>query len=246
MSVQSAVIPPKLTFVCWKWKPAPGYRSSFAPQTVNVLRNMIERHYQGPHELVCVTDDPAGIDPRVRTLPLWTEFAHVPSPHGVNYPSCYRRLRMFAPDAGELFGDRFVSMDLDVVITRDITALLNTPADFRIYGDTAKGTPYNGSLIQLRAGARSKVWKEFDPKTAGQRSLRAGYIGSDQGWIAIALGPNEAKFTRKDGVYSYRNEIQPSGGMLPNDAKIVIMHGHLDPWTPLLHRKHKWIAEHYR
>lgn len=246
MLLQKPVIPPKLTFVCWKWKGPATYRSKFSPQTVNVLRNMIERHYHGPHELVCVTDDPEGIDPRVRTIPLWTEFANVPSPHGINYPSCYRRLRLFSGEAREIFGDRFASLDLDVVICRDITQLFNSGADFRIYGDTAKGTPYNGSIIQLSAGARTKVWDTFDPAIAGKLSLRAGYIGSDQGWIAIALGPKEAKFTRRDGVYSYRNEIHPSGGMLPNDAKMVIMHGHLDPWMPIMHHKHKWIAEHYR
>ncbi len=34
-----------LTVLCWKWQPHKGYRSTFAPETVNVLRNMVARHF---------------------------------------------------------------------------------------------------------------------------------------------------------------------------------------------------------
>ena len=235
-----------LTFVCWKWKPPPGYRSVFGPGTVNTLHSMIQRHYRGEFELVCVTDDAAGIRPEVRCIDLWKDFSNVPSPHGRAYPSCYRRLRMFGPEAAKLFGDRFVSIDLDVVICRDITDLFDTDVDFRMYGDTAKGTPYNGSLIQLKAGARPQVWQKFDPRYSPQLGLAKRYIGSDQAWIAVCLGPNEKKFTAADGVFSYRNEIAPRGGSLPPSAKIVIFHGNVDPWTPAMQAKHAWIREHYR
>ena len=235
-----------LTFICWKWKPPLGYRSVFGPGTVNTLHSMLKRHFSNPFELVCVTDDRIGIIPAVRCIELWKDFSNVPSPHGRGYPSCYRRLRMFSGESAQLFGDRFVSVDLDVVICRDITDLFDTDVEFRMYGDTAKGTPYNGSLIQLKAGARSQVWKKFDPRYSPQIGLAKRYIGSDQAWIAACLGPNEKKFTAADGVFSYRNEIAPRGGALPSSAKIVIMHGHVDPWTPSMQAKHAWIREHYR
>lgn len=235
-----------LTFVCWKWTPPRGYRSIFAPSTVNVLYSMLQRHYHAPFDLVCVTDDPRGIEPQIRIVPLWDTYSTMVSPHGNGYPSCYRRLKMFAADAATLFGPRFVSMDLDIVLCDDVTELFSSELDFRMYGDTARGTPYNGSLIQLRAGTRTQVWEKFDPKTSPLLGLQKRYIGSDQAWIAVCLGPHEAKFTAKDGVYSYRNELAPRGGRLPADAKIVIMHGHVDPWTPAMKRRHAWIQEHYR
>src|SRR5688572_21482656 len=37
-----------LTVVTWKWKPAEGYRSTYGPETVNVLRRMVARHYPEP------------------------------------------------------------------------------------------------------------------------------------------------------------------------------------------------------
>jgi hypothetical protein len=236
----------RLTFVCWKWKPMVGYRSKFSPDTVNVLFNMLSRHYLKPFELVCVTDDPGGIDPRVRIIKLWSDYANIPSPHRGLNPSCYRRLKMFSRGAGELFGPRICSIDLDVVICREITSLFETDIDFKMYGDTARGTPYNGSLIYHKAGARPQLWEKFDPYTSPALGLQLKYIGSDQAWIGACLGPHEAKFTKADGVYSYRNQIMPAGGVLPPTAKIVIMHGHVDPWDVHIQRKHKWIAEHYR
>lgn len=235
-----------MTFVCWKWRPPLGYRSTFGPETVNVLLSMLTRTYRAPFELVCVTDDPSGIDTQVRIVPLWSDFANMVSPHGRGYPSCYRRLKMFSREAASFLGARIVSMDLDVVIVADITALFENGLDFKMYGDTAKSTPYNGSLIQLTAGARPQLWEQFDPKVSPLLGLKKNYIGSDQAWIGVCLGPNEAKFTARDGIYSYRNEIAPRGGFLPPDAKIVIMHGNVDPWNPAMKRRHTWIQEHYR
>jgi hypothetical protein len=234
-----------LVFVCFKWKPPSGYRSKFDAATVNVLHSMLTRHYLKPFELVCVTDDPRGIVPAVRTIELWSDHANVLSPHGQAYPSCYRRLKMFSREAAAQFGPRICSIDLDVVICREITDLFETDLDFKIYGDTARGTPYNGSLIYHRAGTRTQLWEKFDPKTSPAMARKLRYIGSDQAWIGACLGPDEARFTMLEGVYSYRNEIMPSG-ILPSRAKIVIMHGHSDPWSDAVKIKHAWIREHYR
>jgi hypothetical protein len=235
-----------ICFVCFKWRPRSEYRSKFDHKTVNVLYSMLRRHYLKPFELVCVTDDPAGIVSQVRVVELWSDHAGVMSPHGVAYPSCYRRLKMFSREAREILGARVCSIDLDVVICGEITELFDVDVDFKIYGDTAVGTPYNGSLIYHWPGSRTQLWEKFDPRTSPQIGRKLKYIGSDQAWIATCLGPHEAKFTKADGVYSYRNEIVPKGGQLPAAAKIVVMHGRHDPWGPQVRQRHPWIVEHYR
>lgn len=232
--------------MCWKWKPPAGYRSHFGAEQVNTLASMVARHYDAPHEMVCVTDDPKGIDPAIRVIPLWRDHAKVPSPWGFRNPSCYRRLKVFSHEARELIGPRFVSLDLDVVITGDMRPIWDRPEDFVIWGDTAKGTPYNGGMFLLRAGTRPQVWEKFDPVRSPMLGKRHGYVGSDQAWIATCLGSKEPKWSKADGVYSYRNEIAPNGGKLPEDARIVLLHGRHDPWDADILAKHAWVREHYR
>lgn len=234
-----------LSVVCWKWQPPAGYRSSFGPEAVNVLRRMVARHYAKPHRFICVTDDARGIDPEVGIVPLWSDHAAIPSPHGRGNPSCYRRLKMFSAEARELFGERFVSMDLDCVVTGDLAPIFDRDEDFMIWGDTSPRTPYNGSLILMTAGARRQVWDAFCPKTSPSAGLKLGYFGSDQAWIAAALGPDEAKFSHRHGVWSYRNQIAPQRGVLPADARLVMFHGRHDPWGEEPQRL-GWVRANWR
>lgn len=234
-----------LTFVSWRWQPAKGYRSTFAPETVYALRAMIQRWYSRPHRFVCVTDRPEEL-PGVETIRLWDDCAHIPSPVGHSYPSCYRRLKLFAPDAGETFGPRVVSIDLDTVITGALEPLFDRPEDVVLWGesDFPHTTPYCGSLWMLRTGTRSKVWTEFDPATSPKLAWNAGCRGSDQGWMAYSLGRHEATWGKKDGVYSFRKDIARNGYQLPTNARVINWHGKVDPWSQLA-RRIPWVREHY-
>lgn len=232
--------------ICWRWTPRPGYRSTFGPDTVNTLAAMVRRHYPHPHRFICVTDDSHGIDSRVEVMPAWNDYATVPSPHGIKHPSCYRRLRMFHPDAAQWFGERFVSLDLDVVITADLTPLWHRPEDIVLWGDTNKrpGSHYNGSMILLRAGSRPKAWTEFDPLVSPRQSEQAKCWGSDQGWLSYCLGPGEAKWSQRDGVYSFRNDLKQERA-LPANTRMVVFHGATDPWAPPAQQL-AWVRTHYR
>jgi hypothetical protein len=233
-----------LTFVTFRWQPWPGYRSKFEPETVYALQEMIRRHYSGPMRFVCVTDKPEQL-PCVETVKLWDDYAGLKSPLGGSYPSCYRRLKLFAPDAGETFGPRLVCIDLDMVIVKDITPLFAGGEDFKIWGesDYPHTQAYNGSLWMLKTGARPQVWTEFGPQSPAL-AAKGGSKGSDQGWINHILGPKEAKWGRKDGVYSYRKDIAKFGRGLPSDARVVAFHGKTDPWD-YRGQQIPWIKEHY-
>jgi len=235
-----------LTVVCFKWKPYGGatYRSVFGPEQVLTLQRMIARHYRTPHRFVCITDDATGLD-RVETIPLWTDHAAIPSPHGGGNPSCYRRLKLFDPAIRDLLGDRFVAIDLDTVVVGDLAPIFNRTEPFVMWGETDPRSWYNGSLILMSAGVRSKVWTTFNPRTSPRDALRAGRFGSDQGWISHVLGPGEATFGRKDGVYSYRVHITPNGNQLPPDARLVSFHGRIDPWSYAA-QTIDWVRDNYR
>lgn len=232
--------------VLWKWQPFKGYRSTYSATNVNIAAAMVRRHYRPDVRVICVTDDPSGIDASVETLPLWPEYADLPSPHGGKNPSCYRRLRMFHPEIGSVFGQRFLSLDLDTVIVGDVTKLWERPEDFVAWGDTnpQPGSHYNGSMLLLKAGSRPQVWTDFDPAKSPVMARSAGCWGSDQGWISYRLGPGEAKWSKADGVYSYRNHIKPNHGTLPENAKLISFHGSVDPWHAEAMQL-SWVKRHY-
>lgn len=234
-----------LSVICWKWRPVNGYRSKFGPETVNTLRRMVRRHYPSPHRFICVTDEPNGLDTDVEVLPLWNDFANVPSPHGGKQPSCYRRLKAFSAEAVEWFGPRFVSLDLDTVIVGDLRPLFDRPEDFLVWGETHPRSFYNGSMWMMTAGARRQVFEDFDPVKSPRMAKAAGRFGSDQGWLSYRLGPGEATWGRQDGVYSFRVHLQNGAVPLPDNARIVMFHGHQDPWSPRS-KGIDWIREHYQ
>jgi hypothetical protein len=232
-----------LKVVCWKWF-QPNYRSVFNTEHVHALQSMVKRNLDIEHEFLCITDDATGL--KCNTMQLWKE-PEVVLP--LRRPNCYRRLKMFSADASEwLESDYVLSIDLDCVITSNITDLVSDmiKRDFSIWGDTAKNTHYNGSFWSLKLGSRPSVWEKFDPKKSLVDVNAAGIIGSDQGWISYHLGGNENKITDQDGVLSYRIHILEKGLKSPPDhSKLIFFHGNHDPQLKQTLLESPWINNFY-
>ena len=230
-----------LTVACFRWRNTgqgfvlPAQRVSRYPvEWVYKLRDGVARHYSQPHRFVCITDEPLD---GIECLPLWPDLAEL--------GGCYRRLKLFDPDM-DLLGDRFVALDLDAVIVGSLDPLFDRAEDFVINAHTGKMPPqqlYNGSMILMNRGARPQVWREFDTEKSPQK-LRGDHrvIGTDQAWIRLMLGENEARFTGHDGVYDVRHSPGISR-RLPDNARIVFFSGPRDPQTE--YNKVPWIKEHW-
>lgn len=84
----------------------------YGPDYVNRLYGMVARHTTPPFEVWCMTDDPSGLRPEVRPLPL--------PPLGVEFPKntfgVWGKSRLWEPDLGGPTGP-ILYMDLDVVVT---------------------------------------------------------------------------------------------------------------------------------
>lgn len=219
-----------LTFVAFAWRQA-GYHTEYTAERVNSWAAMIAEHYAGPARFVAVTDDATGLDGGIDAVPLWDDCGALGNPHGPNYPSCFRRLRLFGHDAADLIGaDRFVVMDLDCVATGDLAPLFERPDDFTIWRDPGHPRqPYNGGLWMLKAGTRRQVWQDFRGEASAADARAAGYVGSDQAWIAYSLGRDEAVWTRDEGVVSYKRDIV-TRGIPVRMTRLVMFHGRLKPW----------------
>ena len=240
-----------ISVVTFLWS-KPGYRSKFTEQHVATMAKMVRRNYAGPHRFIAFTDTVKNtahcVDDDVPycLAPLWSDYADVPHPMGAHNPSCFRRLRLYSNWAREAIGPRIVQIDLDMVLTGDVTPLWNAPVHFAFWQDQLN--PHgrvNGAMQLITPGLRDDVWSSFDPKRAAIEGRKPGQWGSDQGWLAHKFKEGTyGRFTADAGCYSWRVHCKPHGGALPAGARVVNFHGVEDPWT--LADSVPWIKEHYR
>lgn len=226
-----------MKIVTWLWKQAES-RSHYSDLHVRVWAAMIRRHLSLPHLLAVVTDLPGDYGPDVEVIKPPGEFEDVRIPTWKeNFPQCFRRLAMFRRDADSLFGaERLVCTDLDLVVCGSLDPVLDIKDDFKIARGTHRTRIYNGSLMSLKLGSRTKVYEEFNCDAAVQAGRN--HVGSDQSWIAHCL-PREKTWGHEDGVCFWL-----SGGDLAQ-ARVVFFAGHTKPWH-LASDKPSFISKNYR
>lgn len=200
---------------------------------------MVRRNLSMPHRLACVTDIPQGIDPSIEIIVPPGEFVGLQTPTWCNgKPNCFRRLSMFRRDAGRLFGDRFVSMDLDCVIAGPLDPLFDRSEDLVLFKGTSPKRPYNGSLLLMTAGARPKVYETFTPDGAAEAGIR--FRGSDQAWLAYCLGWGETTWSETDGVRFFPDYSMKTKGAEP---RLLFFPGKMKPWD--LAPAFPFVRRHY-
>jgi hypothetical protein len=240
-----------LTILSWFWE-QPFCRTKFTAHHVNVWADMVRRNCTLDYRLACVTDKPQGIDKSIDIITPPQAFEGiVPARRwGGRRPNCYRRLSMFRSDAADIFGDRFVSMDLDCVVGRSLDPLFDRPDDLVLFKGTSIDRPYNGSMMLIKAGCRSKVYNDFNQQAATKSGEK--FVGSDQAWLAMCLGWGEQTWAEHDGVYWYgshykqfiRGRVSPSKGF--RKPRLVFFPGKIKPWLLADFRSDKFITDNYR
>ena len=212
-----------ITVLTWLWHNS-SCRTKFSAEHVNIWADMVRRNLSMPHRVACVTDTPEGIDSSVDIIAPPNEFLDITPRWGPTKPNCYRRLSMFRRDAGNIFGERFVCMDLDCVIGGPLDPLFQRKEDLVLFKGTSANRPYNGSLMLMTAGCRPQVFEKFNPQDAAEAGIR--FRGSDQSWLAYCLGWGEATFDASDGV-RFWPDWQPKEKTTP---RILFFPGKLKPW----------------
>lgn len=227
-----------ITVLTWLWAQSGG-RATYTAAQVNIWADMVRRHLTLPHRIACVTDAAGGIDPSIEIIAPPGDFEGVRIPTWAgDKPQCLRRVAMFRPDAAGIFGERFVSMDMDCVIAGSLDPLFSRAEDIVLYqspGPAPDGRPYNGSMLMMTAGVRPQVYDRFTPEGAVEAGKR--YAGSDQAWISHVLGAGEAVWNETDDVtwWGRRDESK---------SRLVFFPGFPKPWDLL--GCNKWVRGHYR
>lgn len=233
-----------LQVVTWKWS------TLFGPEYVNRLASMLKRHLHMPYQFHCITDNPDGLDAGICRHPMFTD--HMAMKAGNR--GCFHRLQIFDREMASMFGPRILQLDLDIVITDDVTPLFNRPEPLVLVEQNRhnRRVTYNPSMLLMDAGILHDMWTRFhaQPNETWQKAKSHGWNCSDMSVINDYLDQNQAvpraTWTLAEGVISYWREVKRDGrGDLPPGTKAVLFYGHQNPSDPPIQVKSPWILEHW-
>lgn len=238
--------------VCMKWG------TLYSADYVNRLFNMIGRNVTPPFRLVCLTDDAAGIDPRVEILPCPT----IEAPPPFNNTG-WRKLNIWAPRIGDLTGD-LLFLDLDVVIVGNIDPFFSYGEDYMVMRNftTPNRRIGNTSVFRFPVGAHPYLLERF---LAAPQAMIDKYR-NEQTYISGEV--KQMTFWPDPWIRSFKEHcirplplrriVQPR---IPSGARIVVFTGNPRPheaaagrwpasaWYKKLYKAIppvRWAQEHWR
>ena len=191
------------------------YGDKYSVDYVNTLNAMVKRYSDA--RLICISDAFAGKDDDIEVYQGEKGFE-----------GWWAKIQLFKPDF--LKGERFLYLDLDVVITDDISEILNREEKFVTIKDWIYPT-YNSSAMLMTGGDFPYVYDLFVKDK--EKAMQACPQG-DQQWITNYV---EANFFSETDFASFRMsgcESEPKG-------KIVVFHGKPDPHEI----KGTWVEENW-
>jgi hypothetical protein len=221
-----------LSIVTWKWG------NLYSTEDVAKLMAGCRRHMKQPFRFLVITDNlndyPEGAEP-------WA----IRDPALCDIKGCYARLRMFDPEWMAWHEvDRLLCLDLDLVVTGPLDALVDREEKFLIWLNANQSNPCrtNGSVMYLRVGCAPEVWSDFT--VAKSAAVPYHEFPDDQNWINHKL-PNCAGWNcgPESGIWAFGKRGWPKDNKLPEGARIVAFPGARDP-SQFTHLD--WVKEHWR
>ena len=248
---------PPVNIICIKW----GTR--YPAHYVNILHASVCRHLRRPFQFHCCTEDPAGLDSAIRSIPF-------PSNPGIQrgWPDVLVKLMLTQDGFGELRGPTLF-LDLDVTIMADIDCFFEYhPAKYCIIHNWAKRRKEligkrpnigNSSVFRFEAGASNEVYEAFlrEMPRAEDRTV----FNTEQAFLTYAM--KEVHWWPESWTRSYKHHCRPmfpcnliAAPKPPPECKILVFHGRPDPDEAIrgfhgakIHhhmRPAPWIAEHWK
>jgi len=204
---------------------------------VNRLYNMVKRHCTLDVQVVCLTEDPKGIDKNVKILPL---------PEGLQGWWC--KPYIFSKDLP--LDGTILYLDLDVVIADNIDKLfLYNPSNWCTIRDFTKvqrpnWNRYNSSVIKFKSSTLGYLWEDFN---SDKVQIQRKFFG-DQDWLWDRTNQkNPAVCFPDNWIMSWKWEIRKSKDLdyrmprgnrklktienviPPRDCCITVFHGDPNP-----------------
>lgn len=186
----------------------------YGPRHVMALAAGLRKHFKKRYRFVCLADTHVKECERIPLIHKW--------------PGWWSKIELFRPG---LFQGPVLYMDLDTVITGDISELAAGPHKFTMLHSFS--TPKNaGSGVMAWTGDLSKIYGAF--KEAPQKWMDACQtheMWGDQGFIfKHAPAPDYWQDRFPGQIVSYKKNCVDNGGKAPAGARIVCYHGKPRPW----------------
>lgn len=211
------------------------YGDKYSSNYVNRLYNMVKRHTTGTVGFFCMTENPVGLDPDIKIIPL-PEYKGL---QGWWY-------KPFVFNKNLPIKGKILFLDLDIVIIRNIDCFFDyTPNKFCIIRDFTRSlnsawNRYNSSVFRLDSGKLDYVWNDLISDISVTKRLHG-----DQDWIYEKIKTDFA-FWPDDWCQSYKWEIRNRTEIvgvgrqrnfstilhepkIKDDTKILVFHGDPKP-----------------
>lgn len=203
-----------ITVVCVKWGNKYGY------QHVNELQKQVAQCLTVPHEFVCLTERPEGLN--CRTLDFTSDMIE----------GWWAKVNLFDQ---EDFHDWILYFDLDVIIHKNIDDLVaKQDKSFYSIRDFHYPDVFNSSVMFWNKEKMKGLWKvyEDDPYRymdlyKGDQDFITDIVKSDDDWETY---PDEWTWSWKWGDHRNNLPVKQKTFNLTNEAKIAIFHGRPNPW----------------
>lgn len=183
--------------------------TKYSSDYVNRLYNMVARNCTLDYEFVCLTNDPAGLNTKIKSLPL---------PSGISGWWC--KPYMFSKDLP--LNGTVLYMDLDVVISNNIDKLFTwSPGHWCTIRDFTrvmrpKWQKYNSSVIRFETGALDFVWTDYNKDKV---NIQKRFHG-DQDWLYEATYKRQAPMLYPDSwILSWKWEVRSNRRFKPGGVK---------------------------
>lgn len=225
--------------ICMKWG------TKYGPDYVNKLHSMVGRNLSRPFRFVCLTDDPAGLDPRIEALPLpligipefdeqrgWTRL------HG------WLKVTAFAAPLHDLTGP-VLFLDVDIVITGPLDPFFDPPGRFVVIKEWDKrdGTG-NTSVFRFTAGAHGDLIEHLrGALDSAQKDFR-----NEQEFVTSYFATRgERSYWPAEWCVSFKRHCMYRGlkgflkpARIPEGARVVVFHGKPNPHQAIAGESGKW------
>ncbi|MFT0771219.1 glycosyltransferase [Psychrobacter aquimaris] len=225
--------------ICMKWG------DKYGPEYVNRLYNMVSRHLTLDFKMVCLTDDSTGINPAIACYPI----PDMDLPAGPERG--WKKLTTFKPELYDLKGVALF-LDIDIVIVDNIDAFFTYQAEYEdsvvIIRDWKK--PWrmigNSSVYRFNIGMNTypDLLSNFERNFEAIRTQ----VRHEQAYLSNYLREHHhLEYWDKTWCVSFKYQcIAPipfnfvRAPTLPDNAKIVIFHGEINPPDAIAGSGGKW------